>query len=48
MAPLKKTMPTRDPKQAVPENPHSNQYSAITGGYTNREEKPVPGAPKKG
>jgi hypothetical protein len=41
---LPKTMPARDPKQAVPENPHSNQYSGITAGYTNREEKPVPGS----
>jgi hypothetical protein len=39
---LRKTMPTRDEKAAVPENPHSRQYSAISGGYTNRESKPAP------
>jgi hypothetical protein len=39
---LRKTMPARDPKQAVPENPHSRQYSALSGGYTNSEEKPAP------
>jgi len=41
---LPKTMPARDPQQAHPDNPHSNQYSAFSGGYTNREQKPVPGA----
>ncbi|MZF56928.1 hypothetical protein GTX53_24370 [Streptomyces sp. SID5594] len=39
-------LPTRLPHLAVPENPYSNQYSALTGGYTNREEKPVPGRRK--
>ncbi|MEV7112354.1 hypothetical protein [Streptomyces anulatus] len=39
-------LPTRLPHLAVPENPYSNQYSGLTGGYTNREEKPVPGRRK--
>jgi hypothetical protein len=43
---LPKTMPARDERLAVPENPHSCQYSGITAGYTNREEKPVPGTPQ--
>jgi hypothetical protein len=43
---LRKTMPARDPKQATPDNPHSRQYSVISGGYTNSEEKPVPGTPR--
>ncbi|MFE5628462.1 hypothetical protein [Streptomyces sp. NPDC056543] len=45
---LPKTMPSWDARRATPDNPHSNQYSAISGGYTNREKKPVPGTPKKG
>ncbi|MGW7198477.1 hypothetical protein [Streptomyces chryseus] len=44
---LPKTMPSRDATHAVPENPHSRQFSALTGGYTNREPKPVPGTPKQ-
>jgi hypothetical protein len=43
---LPKTAPTRSERLAVPENPHSRQYSALSGGYTNREEKPVPGTPQ--
>lgn len=45
---LPKTAPTRSERLAVPENPHSRQYSALSGGYTNSEEKPVPGTPQKG
>ncbi|MDJ0461571.1 hypothetical protein [Streptomyces sp. H27-C3] len=45
---LRKTMPTRDPKQAVPENPHSHAYSGRDGGHVPAGPKPVPGTPKKG
>ncbi len=43
---LPKTLPTRVTSHAVPENPQSRQYSALTGGYTTSEQKPVPGTPK--
>ncbi|GGX02020.1 hypothetical protein [Streptomyces chryseus] len=43
---LPKTLPSRVASHAVPDNPHSRQYSALTGGYTNSEQKPVPGTPK--
>lgn len=43
---LPKTLPTRVASHAVPENPHSRQYSGISGGYTNSEQKPVAGTPK--
>ncbi|MFI2260291.1 hypothetical protein OHU45_17765 [Streptomyces tubercidicus] len=42
---LRKTMPTRDPEKARPQD--VREYSASAGGWTRAPStRPVPGAPK--
>lgn len=45
---LPKDWPTRDPNRVPDGEDQTTEYRASRGGWYPKEEKPVPGTPRKG